>query len=141
MIGNCFILLFYILYFKYFRNIQTTVDPLSPRYMKDTALGRLSNSTVNQQSNIPDLHVDNINTSTNFNGIDALPQSQTSSSIRSLSRVPAASNNIAILETFVEYRNLKRDYERASKQNDIWFADYKALTRQMKKLEQTTFRT
>jgi hypothetical protein len=108
--------------------------------MKDAALGRLSNSTVNQQSNISDLHIDNVNTSTNFNGINALPQSQTSSSTRSLSRLPAASNNIAILETFVEYRNLKRDYERVSKQNDVWFADYQALTRQMKKMEQNTFR-
>jgi hypothetical protein len=127
------------LYFKHFRNIHSTGDSSSSHYLKNTALGRSSN-LINDHSNGSDSHIKNINTPTNSRINDALQQSQTSS-IRSLSSVPTASNNIAILETFVEYRNLKRDYERVSKQNDVWTADYQALTRRMIRLEQTTFRT
>jgi hypothetical protein len=129
------------LYFKHFRNIHSTANSSSSHYVRNTALGRSSNLLNDHDSNRSRLHDKNNNTPTNSRINDALPQSQTPSSIRSLSGVPTTSNNIAILETFVEYRNLKRDYERASKQNDIWVADYQVLTRRMTRLEQTTFRT
>ena len=47
---------------------------------------------------------------------------------------------MAVLETFIEYRNLKRELERAENKIKAWEADYKALTRRMQKLEQSTFR-
>ena len=68
---------------------------------------------------------------------------QTQSSVCSVV-VPSASqksNNIAVLETFDEYRNLKRELERSENKNKAWAVDYKALTRRMQKLAQSTFRT
>ena len=67
-------------------------------------------------------------------------QTQSSSCPTALPLASQKSNNMAVLETFIEYRNLKRELERAENKNKAWEADYKALTRRMQKLEQSTFR-
>jgi hypothetical protein len=108
--------------------------------VKDTALSRSSNSTTDHHSRVPGLNMKNIQTPTNSSVIGALPRSQASSSIRSSSSIHTKSNNIVILETFAEYRDLKRNYERVLKENETWFDDYKALTTRMNKLQQTSFR-
>jgi hypothetical protein len=128
------------IYFEYFRNVHTTNDFLPSYGMKDTALGRLSNSTTNHHSTVSDSPIKNIKTPTYSHVMNGLRKTQTCSSIRSLCSVPTASNNKAILETFAEYRNLKRDFDRAVKENEVWSSDFKALTNQMKKLQQSSFR-
>jgi hypothetical protein len=54
---------------------------------------------------------------------------------QSLSGINHTSNNHAVLETFSEYRNLRRDYQRALQQIETWKADYETLTRQMQKIQ------
>lgn len=100
------------------------MDCRSPNIRNDAVLGPLSNSNIQHQSTV--LNLPN--------------RIQTPSSIRSLPVAATQSNNTAILETFPEYRSLKRDYERALKQNDTWATDFKALSHRLKKLEQSSFR-
>ena len=108
--------------------------------MKDAAHSQLSHSAIDRCSKIPDQNMQSIQTPTNRNVVDPLRPTETSSSIRSSFSVETKSNNIAILGTFPEYRELKRNFERASKENEAWAEDYKKLTLRMKHLEQTTFR-
>ncbi|CAF1563696.1 unnamed protein product, partial [Rotaria sordida] len=46
---------------------------------------------------------------------------------------------MVILETFPEYHELRRNFERVSKQNEAWAEDYRTLTLRMKELQQTSF--
>ncbi|CAF2797171.1 unnamed protein product [Rotaria sp. Silwood2] len=121
------------------KNVRTTSDSSSSYNVKDTALSRLSYSNTDHCSKISDLPVKSVQTPTNCSVLSVLPQIQTSSSIRSLSSVQTKSNNLVILETFPEYRDLKRNFERVSKENEAWLEDYKALTLRMKQLQQTSF--
>ncbi|CAF4589997.1 unnamed protein product [Rotaria sp. Silwood2] len=121
------------------KNVRTTSDSSSSYNVKDTALSRLSYSNTDHCSKIADLPVKSVQTPTNCSVLSVLPQIQTSSSIRSLSSVQTKSNNLVILETFPEYRDLKRNFERVSKENEAWLEDYKALTLRMKQLQQTSF--
>ncbi|CAF4902395.1 unnamed protein product, partial [Rotaria sp. Silwood2] len=107
--------------------------------LKDAGHSQLSHSATDHCLKIPDQHVKNIQTPTNRNVVGPLRQIETSSSIRSSSSVQTKSNNIVILGTFVEYRELKRNFERLSKQNEAWAADYRTLTLRMKQFEQTSF--
>ncbi|CAF4911039.1 unnamed protein product [Rotaria sp. Silwood1] len=121
------------------KNVRTTSDSSSSYNVKDTALSRLSHSNTDNCSKISDLPVKSVQTPINCSVASVLPQIQTSSSIRSLSSVQTKSNNLVILETFPEYRDLKRNFERVSKENEAWLEDYKALTLRMKQLQQTSF--
>ncbi|CAF1346558.1 unnamed protein product [Rotaria sordida] len=121
------------------RNIHTAIHSHSPYGLKDTAFSQLSHSTIDHCSKMPDLNVKSIQTPTNCSAVGSLRQSQTSTSIRSLPSVQTKSNNMVILETFPEYRELKRNFERVSKENEVWAEDYKALLLQMKQLQQTSF--
>ena len=122
-----------------YRNNQSVDISASTRYVQGATLSQLPNTT-NNHLNGSNFSSTTINTSINSCVNDIVPQSQSSSSVRSLSNIAYGQNNAAVLETFVEYRNLKRDYERVKKQNEIWANDYQTLTNRMTRLEQTTFR-
>ncbi|CAF3911779.1 unnamed protein product [Rotaria sp. Silwood2] len=99
-------------------------------------------STINgdHQSTTTNLNIQNFNTLTNLRvSTNLSPAAQVSIRNQSLSSINYTTNNNAILDTFVEYRNLRRDLQRVEQKIENWKTDYEALKRQLEKLQKTSF--
>ncbi len=75
-----------------------------------SVMNRHANSSISRVSGLV-----TPTTNSRINNTGVLPSVQTQSASTSVTLTSQKTNNIAILETFVEYRNLKRDLERAEK--------------------------
>lgn len=120
---------------------RTNSESLSLHGMENQTSTPVSNFIVNHQSVTPNTNVEKLNTPLNPRAKSNLSvSSQASAGASSLSNINYTTNNNAILETFVEYRNLKRDLHQAQNQIQNWKSDYSALSRQMEKLKNSSFR-
>ncbi|CAF3801659.1 unnamed protein product [Rotaria sp. Silwood1] len=100
----------------------------------------LSTIIINHQSTTPNTSIQKLNTPSNPRAkSNLLSSSQASVGNQSLSNINYTTNNSAILETFSEYRNLKRDLQHALNQIESWKSDYNSLKRQMEKLKKSSF--
>jgi hypothetical protein len=118
-----------------------TTESLLPHQTKNKTRIPLSTNIINHQSTTSNTHLRNINTPINPRvNTNSLPLSQVSLDNQSSSSINYTTNNSAILETFTEYRTLKRELKRAMDLNETWKVDYQALVRRMQRLENSSFR-
>ncbi|CAF0869270.1 unnamed protein product [Rotaria sordida] len=107
---------------------------------KPTHRRPLSTINVDHQPATTNLNRQNLNTPTNLRiSTNSSPATQVSIRNQSLSNINYTTNNNAILETFVEYPNLRRDLQRAEQKVENWKADYEALQHQLQKLQKNSF--
>jgi hypothetical protein len=119
----------------------TATGVLSPHQMQNTRRDALSTNTIDHQLTTSNTPSRNVNTSGNPNVYsNSSLLNQLSVGNQHLSSISYTTNNSAILETFVEYRQLKRELQRAVNLNETWKSDYNALVRRMQKLENSSFR-
>ncbi|CAF4849064.1 unnamed protein product, partial [Rotaria sp. Silwood1] len=119
----------------------TTESTSSHQTKKPTHRRPLSTTNIDHQPTTTNLNVQNLNTPTNLRiSTNSSPATQVSIRNQSLSSINYTTNNNAILETFVEYRNLRRDLQRAEQKIENWKADYDALQHQLQKLQNNSFR-
>ena len=129
------------MYFKFRSSVRATAEPASSHQLKKQTRRPLSTITVDHQSTMSNINIQSLNTSINPRiNTSLLPATQSSVGNQSLSNINYTTNNTAILETFAEYRTLRRDLQRATQMNITWKNDYQALTRQMEKLQNNSFR-
>ncbi|CAF3798012.1 unnamed protein product [Rotaria sp. Silwood1] len=122
--------------------VRATTEPASSNQMKKQTRDPLSTIAIGHQSTMSNINMRNVNTPTNPRiSTSSSPATQPSVGNQSLSSINYTTNNTALLETFVEYRTLRRDLQRALQQNEVWKSDYRALTRQMERLQNNSFRT
>jgi hypothetical protein len=118
----------------------TTAGSVSAPQMRSKIHNQLSTNTIGDKLTTSNTPSRNVNTSTNQNAIsNSSPLNQVSIGNQSLSSISYTTNNSALLETFVEYRTLKRDLQRAMKLNETWKADYQVLARRMQALQNSSF--
>ncbi|CAF3249836.1 unnamed protein product [Rotaria sp. Silwood2] len=119
---------------------RTNAESLSLHGMENNTSTPLSTIIISNQSTTPNINIQKLNTPSNPRAKSNLSaSSQASASNQSLSNINYTTNNSAILETFSEYRNLKRDLQQASHQIENWKSDYNTLKRQMEKLKNNSF--
>ncbi|CAF5005139.1 unnamed protein product [Rotaria sp. Silwood1] len=120
--------------------IYTNAESLSLHGMENNISTPLSTIIINHQSTTPNTSIQKLNTPSNPRAkSNLLSSSQASVGNQSLSNINYTTNNSAILETFSEYRNLKRDLQHALNQIESWKSDYNSLKRQMEKLKKSSF--
>ncbi|CAF1416781.1 unnamed protein product [Rotaria sp. Silwood1] len=120
--------------------VRATTEPASSNQMKKQTRDPLSTIAIGHQSTMSNINMRNVNTPTNPRiSTSSSPATQPSVGNQSLSSINYTTNNTALLETFVEYRTLRRDLQRALQQNEVWKSDYRALTRQMERLQNNSF--
>ena len=118
----------------------TAESPFSQKITNETRSPLLTNN-ISHQLTTSNTHSRNLNTPINPRvKTNSLPSSQVSSGNQSLSSINYTTNNSAILETFAEYRTLKRELQRAVTLNETWKADYQVLVRRIQTLENNSFR-
>ena len=115
------------------RRINTYLSSTSQTASADQLLSSINYIT----SNTPSRH---INTPTNRHVNTNPSSSQTASGSQPLSTINYTTNNNAILETFAEYRGLKRELQQALKLKETWKSDYQILVNRMQRLEKSSFR-
>ena len=121
--------------------VRATVEPALSNQTKKPTRDPLSTITIDHQSTMSNINMRNVNTPTNPHiSTNLPPATQSSVGNQSVSSINYTTNNTALLETFAEYRTLRRDLQRALQQNEVWKADYRALTRQMERLQNNSFR-
>jgi hypothetical protein len=126
----------------YFRSAAcATGESLLPHQMNNKTRCSLLTNTIDNQVTTSNTPSRNINTPTNRRvNANSSPLSQVSIGNQPLSNINYTTNNNAVLETFVEYRTLKRELQRALTLNETWKADYQVLVRRMQRLENSSFR-
>ena len=107
--------------------------------MKNNTRVPVSTITIDHQLATSNLYTQNKTLTNRYINTNSKPLSQISIANQSFSSTNNTTNNSAILETFIEYRRLKRDLQRAKNANEAWKADYQALSRRMQKLESSSF--
>ncbi|CAF4981802.1 unnamed protein product, partial [Rotaria sp. Silwood1] len=121
-------------------NMCASAKSLVSRQIKNRTRGPLSTNTVDNQLKMSNTPSRNINTSTNpCTNTDSSPLTQVPNGSQASPSTNYATNNNAILETFVEYRTLKRELQRALNLNERWKADYQILVRRMQRLQNSSF--
>ncbi len=131
----------YFLYLYFRSAVCATGESLLPHQMNNKTRCSLLTNTIDHQLTTSNTPSRNINTPTNRRAnTNSSPSSQVSIGNQPLSSINYTTNNNAILETFAEYRTLKRELQRALNLNETWKADYQVLVRRMQRLENSSFR-
>ncbi|CAF2690221.1 unnamed protein product [Rotaria sp. Silwood2] len=117
-----------------------SAESIVSRQIKNRTRGPLSTSTVDNQLKMSNTPSRNITTPINPRAYtDSSPLTQVPNGSQALSSTNYATNTNAILETFVEYRTLKRELQRALNLNERWKTDYQILVRRTQRLQNSSF--